>query len=115
LLSLKTSVPRETLELPELGYAVVVQGMTGKEQTNLYKQARDKSGKLDEDLFAARLIVQCVTDKEGNRILEDGETDLVLRWPGSAVTKIAQAAMRVNGLSDRGNSNATDGEDSFSD
>lgn len=117
LLSHKPVVPHETVEVPELGGVVIVRGMTGKEQTALYKSARKGKGQeIDEELFGARLIIACLVDGQGNHLLEDGETDLVLSWPHSVGQRLAQAAMRVNGLGgDRGNLSATGGEDLSSD
>jgi hypothetical protein len=117
-LSAKVDVPTETVEVPELKGTVIVRGMTAKEQTALYRSAAkkgSKSGEVDEDTFAPRLIAACLVDSSGNRLLEDGEWNLVYEKFTSSFSTLAQAAMRVNGLSDRGNSSATDGEGSYSD
>jgi hypothetical protein len=105
LLAAKIDLPREVVELPEFGGSLTIVGMTGKEQTALYKKSyKDgKKGEIDEDTFTAKLITQCVRDKDGNRLLEDSEFGLVLQWPGPIFNRIAQAALRVNGLAERGN------------
>jgi hypothetical protein len=117
-LSAKVDVPTETIEVPELNGTVTVKGMTAKEQTALYKVASKKGSKLgevDEDTFAPRLIAACLVDASGNRLLEDGEWQLVYDKFSSSFSTLVQAAMRVNGLADRGNSSATGGESSASD
>jgi hypothetical protein len=103
LLAAKVDLPREVVELPEFGGSVTILGMTGKEQTALYKVVAKKGGEVDEETFTAKLIAQCVRDKDGNRLLEDSEFGLVLQWPGPVFNRVAQAALRVNGLGDRGN------------
>src|SRR5262245_18892321 len=102
LLAAKIDLPQETVEVPELGGSVIVRGMTGKEQTSLYKGA-SKNGAINEDVFAARLIAQCLVDKQGNRLLEDAEYVFVQQWLGALFNRVAAAAMRVNGLAQRGN------------
>lgn len=103
-LAAKVDVPQETVEVPELGASVVVRGMTGKEQTALYKSSSSKTGTLDQDHFTARLIAACLVDSGGNRLLEDGEWEIVYQKFTQSFNRVAQAAMRVNGLgADAGN------------
>jgi hypothetical protein len=115
-LAAKVEVPKETVHVPELGVSVVVRGLTGKEQTALYKVAGKKGGSgVDEDTFAAKLIASCLVDKDGQRLLQDCEWEVVNEKLVQSFSKVAQAAMRVNGFSSEpGNSNATDGAGSTS-
>jgi hypothetical protein len=105
LLAAVVDLPKEVIEIPELGGSLTIVGMNGKEQNNLYKVAAKvgTKGEIDEQTFAARLITQCIRDKDGNRLLEDGEFNIVLQWPGSVFNRVAQVALRVNGLAERGN------------
>ena len=103
LLAIKVDLPSETVEIPEWGVAMILRGLTGKEQSALYRAAGKKGGGVDEDTFAARLISVCLFDKDGNRLLEDGEFATVQSWPGPVYNRLAQVAMRLNGLGERGN------------
>lgn len=113
LLAIKVDLPQQTVEIPEWGASIIVRGMTGKDQSTLFRAAQKKGGSgVEEETFAARLVAASLVDKDGNRLLEDNEYEKVLSWPGPVLNKISLVAMQLNGLSGRGNLNATDGEDS---
>jgi hypothetical protein len=103
LLAAKIEVPSEKVDCPELGGSLIVRGMTGKEQSAFLKALRKKvdGGKVivDEENFNARLIVACLVDEKGTRILTDDEFNIVQSWPGSVFQKLAAAAQRLNGYS----------------
>ena len=103
LLAIKVELPSETVDVPEWGVSVILRGLTGKEQSALYRSASKKGGGVDEETFAARLVSVCLFDKDGNRLLEDGEYEAVLSWPGPVFNRLVQASMRLNGLADSGN------------
>lgn len=104
LLAIKVDLPQETVEVPEWKASVIVRGLTGKEQSALFRAAAKKGGSgVEEETFAARLVVASLFDGNGNRLLEDGELETVMSWPGQVFNRITHAAMRVNGLSERGN------------
>jgi hypothetical protein len=102
LLAAKLELPTEKVDVPELGGVVIVQGMTGKQQTGFYKLVTVK-GKVDEESFNARLVTHSLVDDKGERLLKDDEFVVVQEWPGAVFNRIAQAAMRVNGLGGAGN------------
>jgi hypothetical protein len=101
LLKVKAEVPTEKISVPELGGEVIIRGMTGKEQTIFNRSVVKKGGdrnEVDDELFASKLIVQCLTDEKGERLLKEDEFAIVQGWPASVFQKLAQASLRVNGL-----------------
>jgi hypothetical protein len=99
LLKAKVDVPRETVDLPEFKGSVIIKGLTGKEQSAFHKLIRTKGAQVDEETFTAKLVVLCMVDDKGERMLKDHEWELVYDWPTSVYNRITAAAMRVNGLS----------------
>jgi hypothetical protein len=102
LLKAKVDVPQETVDLPEFKGSVIVRGMTGKEQSSFHKNLRGATKtkvEVDEDTFTAKLVVHCMVDDKGDRMLKDDEWELVYDWPTLVFNRITAAAMRVNGLS----------------
>lgn len=105
LLAFKPQTPIETVEVPELGGVVTVKGMNAGELGAFFKAASVK-GAVDEATFAAKLVAACVLGSPD-------KFDVVSGWPGSAVARLSQAAMKLNGLAP-GNSEATDSDGSYS-
>lgn len=54
----------------------------------------------DPDTFAAKLIVRCVCDKDGNRVMQDNDWEaLQQKWSSSEVQVVLPIATRLNGYS----------------
>ena len=76
-------LPRETVEVPEWGGAVVVQGLTSRQRDlfeasiqkrraggkKRHKDQRDDEDRIDLDNFRAKLVVRCVVDQQGSPYL----------------------------------------------
>jgi hypothetical protein len=113
LLALKVECPTETVDVKEFGAPVIVKGMDAKELTR-FQKSLEKPGKkageveIDNETFAHKLLVRCLVDGKGERLLKDDEFALLQKWPGSVFHKLSQVAMRLNGYSSaEGNSDAT--------
>jgi hypothetical protein len=99
LLAAKIDLPKEEVDVPELGGKVNVRGMSGKHLSAFYKSVRKgKSMEIDEETFNARLVVSCLVDGKGERLLKDEEYTVIMDWPGPVYNKLVSSAMRVNGL-----------------
>jgi hypothetical protein len=99
LLKAKIELPTETVDVPEFGGKFTIRGMTGKDQSAFHKSIRAKGGdKVDEDTFGAKLVVHCLVDDKGERLLMDADWELVYGWPTAIYNRVSAAAMRVNGL-----------------
>lgn len=90
----------ETVKLPELGGDVVIRGITAAELMTFQKSVQAKKNgsiAVDEDTFAAKLLVRCIVDKDGKRILSDEDWQPLMEWPASAFQRCTSVAMRLNG------------------
>jgi len=118
LLSGKSFLPFEEVDVPELGGSVGVQGMTAGDAMAYAKTIEKKGKKQDDELdieSLAKLVVRCVVDETRTRIYGDDEWGEVMKWPHAALQRVALAAMRLNNGSAEGNSRATQGGASCSD
>lgn len=112
VLSLKSRLRRERVELPELADVLgdeelYVREMTGRERDD-FEQSRvklhfDSRGRGQaESNFAnlrARLVAKCLTGADGKRLFDDEEADQVGELPGSILDKLYETAQRLSGLS----------------
>lgn len=98
LLKAKIELPTEVVDIPEFGGKVKIRGMTGKEQSSFHKSIRAKGDKVDEDTFGAKLVVHCLVDDKGERLLTEADWETVYGWPTAIYNRVTAAAMRVNGL-----------------
>ena len=89
-----SDVTRETIEVPEWGGAVVVQGVSLADGMTLLKQMQNDKGEVDPEKAALYAVLVGVVEPKF------GEADLVwLRDKSmSALTKITQAFMRLSGF-----------------
>lgn len=112
LLSAKNTCPSETVNVPELGGSVIVRGLMAGELTSFQKAVqkldpKKANGKsepseplevaIDEDTFAAKLLVRCLVSEKGERLLQDDEWGLTQQWPGIAFQRLAAVALRLSG------------------
>lgn len=116
LLNGKSFLPFEIIEVPELGGAIGVRGMTAGDALAFYREITKKGKKADMDAEDwAKLVVRCLVSETGERIFSDDEWETVLigehAWPMAALQRVALVAMRLNRGTDAGNSNATVAED----
>jgi hypothetical protein len=52
----------------------------------------------DPDTFAAKLMVRCICDKDGNRAMEDSDWEaLQQKWSSSEIQTLLPIATRLNG------------------
>lgn len=116
-------LPREVVEIPEWDGNVIIRGMTAKEKID-FERSLDLTAlekvtpeKVSETL-APRLLSLCMTDGEGNRLLDDEDGGaIVASLRADVFQRLVQAAFRVNGYAEsaEGNSKPTLNGDSFSD
>lgn len=94
-----TTIPRERLELPELGGFVFVKGMTGGERDEFEKSCRDPKGRLRGNT-RARLAVRTVVNEDGSRVFSDDDIQMVGRIRVDVLQKIFNLAQKLSGISD---------------
>lgn len=95
-----TKRPIETVRLTDKGGEILVRGITAGELMHFQKAISSKKNgvaSLDEDTFAAKLLVRCIVDETGKRILQDDDWQALQNWPAADFQKATTVAMRLNG------------------
>jgi hypothetical protein len=98
-------VPREQVDLPELGGSVWVRGMTTAEKVEWHAQFQTSSGKPNKKRLAQiaqRLCVWCVCDENGQRILTDEDVEAIGQQRADVIERIASVAQRLCGMAGTG-------------
>ena len=103
---LLTPVERKIVrvDLSELGEDchVFVQGMTAKGRSHFERQFAGKSERASERRMAEireRLMIACVCDGEGNRLLNKDDVEALGQQAASVVELIVDACQKVCGMS----------------
>ncbi len=102
-LAARTALPRTTVDIPELGGAVLVQGLTGK-QRDQYESSCivQKNGKRTFNMIDARakLVALSVVDASGKRLFGEGDIAALSAMPANVIDRIFSAAQKLSGISD---------------
>ncbi|MDB4948896.1 MAG: 66, gp66 [Gemmatimonadetes bacterium] len=92
-------IRRETVEIPEWGTAVEVRGLTGTQRAKLMKTGFDAKGAADFEKLYPELIISSTFDPAtGEAVFSEADRDALNGKSGAALERIAQAAMRLSGL-----------------
>lgn len=97
------SLPRETLEIPELGGTVTVQGMSGKQRDAWEKSlivGRGKRRDVNTENVRAKLACVCLIDEQGQRLFTDEDADALGELRVDVLSRIFEVAQRLSGVSD---------------
>jgi hypothetical protein len=89
------------VDVPELGGTVRVRSMTAGERARLEASRIDKEGSLIPNrvrTFRERLAVATVVDETNGLMFTEADIDRLSELPGSALDKIADAAMELAGM-----------------
>ncbi|MBV9772646.1 MAG: hypothetical protein JO040_01770 [Gemmatimonadetes bacterium] len=90
----------ETVTIPEWDVTVEVRGLTGTQRARLMKSGFDASGTVDfERLYPELVIASTFDPATGEAVFGEADRDALNGKSGSALERLAQAAMRVSGLS----------------
>lgn len=93
----------EVVEIPQWGGSVRVRSLTGRERDRLEASMIGKNGKADAKSgltnFRARLVAASVVDDNGAPMFTEADLDALADRSAAALDAIAQAAMRLSGLS----------------
>jgi hypothetical protein len=88
-------LPRETVEVPEWGGAVIVSTMTGADR-DAFEASVLTGGKPDLRNMRAKLVAACVVDEAGNRLFSSSDIEALGRKAASALDRVTKAAQRLN-------------------
>lgn len=109
-------IDREQLVVPELGGAIYVRGMSGKERDKFEEGLRirkgSRAGQSDLRNYRATLAVKVIVDESGERLLNDGDAELFGRLPAGVLDRILQKCQQLSGkaeeeIDDLGNDSAS--------
>jgi hypothetical protein len=90
----------ETVKVPELGGEIIIRGISAAELLSFQRSVQSKKNgaiAIDEDSFAAKLLVRCIVDASGKRVLTDTDWEPLMEWPAAAFQRCTTIAMRLNG------------------
>lgn len=107
ILSAESVLPHEEVSVPEWGGNVLVWGMTGSER-DAFEESRQKADpsaaagkpktKTDLSNIRAALCVWCIRDDAGKRLFTNEDIVALGRKSAKALTRVADVAMRLNGM-----------------
>jgi hypothetical protein len=102
---LATSIPSETVPVPEWGGKVILRGLTATERDD-YEQAMvetfpDGSMKPKRKLHNVRasLVVLCIVNEQGEREFADADADLLGAKDAAVIDRLWDVCRRLCGMS----------------
>ena len=96
-------IQTETVDVPEWGGAVLVQGLTAAERDDFEAscvQGRGRKATVNIQNIRAKAVVLAVRDATGARIFSLDDAPALGRKNAAAVNRIFEVFMRMNGLSE---------------
>lgn len=96
-----TTLPRESVAIPELDGTVIVQGLSGAQrdafEASIFKQ-RGKTRELQMQNLRARLVALCVVDATGARVFQDEDAAALGQTRADILDRIFGVAQHLSGL-----------------
>lgn len=96
-------LPRQVVEVPEWKGTVYVRAMTGTERRQFFLHL------ANDTLTGAMMVCWCACDEAGHRLFEDGDVEALSQKHGKALDRIANAALKFNGLTAEAQDDAKNG------
>lgn len=94
-------IQAEQVEVPEWGVTVEVRGMSGADRAAIMESAMDDGGNVSFTRFYPDIVILTAYDPEtGERVFVDGDQDAVMAKNGRAVDRIAEAGLRLSGMTE---------------
>lgn len=104
--AVKRELPKERLDVPELGGFIWIRGMSGDERDRFERDNMiQRKGRVQVDMeklgnARARLAVRCICDEQGNRILQDGDAVVLGGLRADVLSKIYAISQRLSNYTD---------------
>jgi len=98
-----TSVPIETVKVPELGGEVRVRGMTGTERDAFEAscvQGRGRKRDFNMQNLRAKMVAYCCVDDDGRRLFTDQDLDRLGAIRADVLDRLFGVAQRLSGMRD---------------
>lgn len=80
------------VEVPEWGRTLYVKSLTVDERLKVQKHFHDRSK------FLGLVVVECVTDQDGNRVFSDEHIPALLKKNGAILERLFLECLKVNGM-----------------
>ena len=102
-LILNSSIPEETVDIPEWGVTVLIRGLMAAESIDFYESvsSRQSDGtfRVDQKKWTTGLLLACVYDPETKvKVFDRADAEEIGRKSALVVTRIAGIAARLSGL-----------------
>lgn len=97
------NLPRQTVDVPELGGSVIVQGMSGAQRDDWERSlmvGRGKRRDVNTENIRARLAVRCLIAEDGKRLFEDSDAAALGGLRVDVLQRIFEVAQQLSGVSD---------------
>lgn len=92
-------ITSELIDVAQWDVKVEVRSMNGLARSKILKEAAQADGRMDfEKLYPAIIIACCYDPEEGVPIFEIGDEAMINSKSAGPVEKLAQAGMRLSGL-----------------
>jgi len=89
----------EMCEIPEWNCQVLIRAMTGADRANLLQHAMLKNGQPDLVKLYPNLAIASIRDPETKELVfKPEDRDHLALKSGAALERVAQAAMKINGM-----------------
>lgn len=96
------SIPREKVELPELGGSIWIRGMSAADRSKFENNFQTASGKSNKRKMAEvreRLLVACCCTEDGSPMLTEKDIEALGKQPIHLVERMVTVAQRLCGMS----------------
>ncbi|MEM9752561.1 MAG: hypothetical protein AAF916_04170 [Planctomycetota bacterium] len=90
----------QKVHVPEWDVDVYVHAMTSAEKEAWEDTITDKKGRVRKKNLRADLAVEVMRDANGDRIFERDDVDDLAEQPASALSRIYDVAMKLNGVTE---------------
>lgn len=101
---LATSIPVETVDVPEWGGKVILRGLTASERDD-YEQAMVETApdgsvrpKRKLDNVRASLVVRCIVNEQGEREFTDADAELLGEKDAAVIDELWDVCRRLCGM-----------------
>lgn len=94
-------IPSEMVTVPEWGLDVLVKGMTGADRASLLERAVNPDGAVSFSRFYPEVVIATAHDPATDaRLFDEADRDLLMQKSGAALDRVAQAGLRLSGMTD---------------
>ena len=96
----RNKVPKELVEVPELGGSVYVTKLTAGVRDLFDKKLNENkvNGEVNLENVRAKFVALVVVDEDGKRLFEDSDIEWLGELDSDGIQKIVDVGFRINGI-----------------